>query len=297
MGQILKDNFQSIIISFLLFLTIIYALSLIANYCNNKEAKSQPQADFTSLLGYIKFILTVTTAIIGLMVIVFTTVFWEDKSELEKVSKDAIEEVASNANIEIKGVEKKVNSRVNSELDKIFETPKIQKIIDDRARELAEEKIQDIVDEKVAELNRNIEISIAISEAAAKMRDGKYEGLEELQQISFTDSNTENRERAGKLLDAICQEMLDQGGYSAAINRDTIQIYPDSVRNKFIEEYETISNLYTNISRFHINTIQNRLNTINYFFGKRFSFCNLEEVEEWAKTEGIKFSIYALEEE
>lgn len=283
MEQILKDNFQGIIISFLVFLTIIYALSLIANYYNNKQAWSQPQADFSSLLGYIKFILTVTTAVIGLMVIVFTTVFWEDKAQLETDSQNAINNVASNATSKLNNLEKNVFEKVDTELIKIFKSNKIDSLVENKAKELAEKKVEKIIDEKMIGFNQNLKVFGDIIRGADLMREGKVEGMKILLNVATNDLNENNRQKAYNQLDTICAEFF---GKSSAYYG--ISVAPDSVKIKIVNDWKTGNRfMYLN----NLTIIQDRLDFISAATGNNFNLCNIEDFLEWAKLNNVPTDI------
>lgn len=283
MEQLLKDNFQGIIISFLVFLTIIYTLSLIANYHNNKQAWSQPQADFSSLLGYIKFILTVTTAVIGLMVIVFTTVFWEDKAQLETDSQNAINKVANNATSKLNNLEKNVFEKVDTELIKIFKSNKIDSLVENKAKELAEKKVEKIIDEKMIGFNRNLIVFGNIIRGADLMREGKVEGMEILIDIATNDFNEKNRQKAYNQLDTICAEFFGSSSYYYGIS-----ISSDSIKNNIVNEWKNSNNF---MSLTNLTIAQDRLDFISAATGNNFNLCNIEDFLEWAEINKVSTDI------
>ena len=86
------ENFHWFGIAFLGFIFLAYLVSLF----NPKKSDSPEEANFTNLLSYIKFILTITITCIGLIIGLFAFFFWEDKEQLVTESSAAIKEVKKN---------------------------------------------------------------------------------------------------------------------------------------------------------------------------------------------------------
>ncbi len=110
------ENFHYFGIAFLGFIFLAYLASLYAP----KKSNNPEETDFGNLLGYLKFILTVTITCIGLIIGLFAFFFWEDKEQLIAQSSDAIEEVKEDANSRFDSLENDVYLQVDAELDKIF---------------------------------------------------------------------------------------------------------------------------------------------------------------------------------
>lgn len=279
------ENFHYFGIAFLGFIFLAYIASLYAP----KKSISTKETDFGNLLGYLKFILTVTITCIGLIIGLFAFFFWEDKEQLVAQSSEAIKKVKENANSRFDSLESDVYSQVDAELDKIFKTPKIQKLVEKKARELAEKKVESIVAEKVVDIKRDIDIVSQIDRAALEMKNNhKMKAMFKLQELYRSDSNPETRERAKKELDEICNIFF---------NKDLIshnQIYPDSIKNDFLKTYKENS-ILLNVHNWSISGLQSHLNQINTVFGTYFNVCEIREFEKWAKAKEIPFSIdYSL---
>ncbi|GEM_PF-6349356 len=142
--------------------------------------------------------------------------------------------------------------------------------------------------EKLEDVNNDIDIIAQISSAADKMRKGEYAGYEILKNLADTSQNPKNKERASKELKEICLQI--QRRWNEDIRYNTIPI-PDTSLTKILKRYQDNPVSFTNIRRFGLLNFQDKLNTINNMFIKRFSVCDIEEFADWAKENGIEFSL------
>lgn len=285
MEQIIKDNFTTVFWGFLIFIICLYALSIWSSHLSRRNSQSNEEANFSALLGYIKFLLTITTACLGVMLGVFTVLFWGDKEELKKQSSDAIKQVRDSSNIKFMELENDVYAEVNRKLDKIFKSNEINNLVEKKARELAEKKVEKIVEEKTEKFDENLSVTLGIANAVNLMSEWKVEGMKVLVDIYKNNENDRNRIRALSALEESCDRIIKRATYYTSSYPQNQQ---DSIKNVMLERYR---NNGTFMFYNDLLSTQNNLNLVNSLEGTEFNICDIVRFDEWANANGVPSNI------
>jgi len=136
-------------------------------------------------------------------------------------------------------------------------------------------KLLDELKESIPEKNRIIYLA---SEMSANTGNGRIV-LEELQSLSRTSNNKENKELAKKYLNDICNEYTNQ--YDKEITKNKIK--KENLEKLDLEEIQKDLEFIASEKKKYLSDIAQSLSGINSLFATKFTICDLDDYRIWVK--------------
>ena len=237
--------------------------------------KSAEEIKYDKMFSYFKWCVTVASFVIGA---VGTTVFvftYKDRKEMQEEYKTIVENLGNQARTEIATIELSANEialrETKRKIDSIFETTKIKGLIEDVATKNVRNKVSQIID-------KEIQASSDIDNAAASMSAGHISGMEKLKSFFKDSANSIYSQKALRLYNSICEDYYQSdykyaGPYMFHITNNTV---PESERTQLAEVIN------------EINKKEQTLQNVSYLIiglsanlDKKFKPFQIEEINEW----------------